>query len=150
MRNRVEAFSYKKQELASLNPGNEEIKKLADRAKERWEEEQNIVSRLFVVDAGLDLNPLQTKYSDKTRYILQRGEVRASVRKNENEQWIVQGYIQGLAVESVNVPLAFREVFEALLDGNLRDNEDTPGFIVKLAYGKRQEPWIISVENRVR
>lgn len=139
MRKRSEAFLDKSLELADRNPESEDFRKRADNAMERRDEEEVRESRLFVVNAGLDRSVLEKKYPDNTRYILQRGSVRASLRQNEVKQWIVQGFIHDLAVETVNVPLKFCDLFD-----------DASGFLVTLAYGKRHEPWIVAVENRKR
>lgn len=148
MRERVRVFSQSEQELASRNPENEKLEKRAARAKKQWDTEQQGASRLFVVDAGMDPAMLRKQYPNKARYIIARGQVRAAVNKNADDNWSVQGYMQGLAVRSVSVPLAFRDVFEALLEDHSRKNEDPPRFFVTLAYGKRKEPWVVSAEKK--
>ncbi len=148
MRERVKAFSQGEQELARRNPGNEEFEKRAARAKKLGVVERQEASRLFVVDAGLDPAMLRRKYPDEARYSIARGQVGATVNNDDDDSWRVQGYIQSLAVESVNVPLAFRDVFETLAEESPRENEGLPRYSVTLAYGKRQGPWIVSAEKK--
>lgn len=149
MRERVEAFSAKEQKLASRNPDNQEFEKRAARARQQWEKEQQAASRLFVVDAGLDPAILRVQYPDTARYIIARGHIRAAVNKTADGDWEVRGYIRGLHVDSVNVPFAFRGVFEPLLGNRSGSHDDPPRYRVTLAYGRRHEPWIVSV-NRIQ
>ncbi|HHJ16680.1 MAG TPA: DUF4824 family protein [Gammaproteobacteria bacterium] len=150
MLERVRAFSLAEQELAGHNPGNDELKKRAKRAKKLWDTEQQGASRLFVVDAGLDPSLLRKQYPDMARYVVVQGRVRAAVSNAAENKWLVQGYIQGLSVGSVNVPLGFRHVFEDSPGGHSRNNENPAHYLVTLAYGQRQEPWIVSAEKKKR
>jgi len=145
MRERVRTFSETAQQLAGRNPEKEEFEERAARAKKQWIREQQRASRLFVIDAGLDPVMLRTQYPDTARYIIAVGQVRAVVNKTDDGEWEVQGYIQGLAVDTVNVPFAWRSVFEPLLGERSRSHEDSPHYRVTLAYGRGYEPWVVSV-----
>lgn len=147
MRERLRIFSETAQELASRNPEKEKFKERAARAGKQWNREQQGASRLFVIDAGLDPAVLRMQYPDPARYIIARGQVRAAVNKTDDGEWEVQGYIKGLAVNAVNVPFAYRSVFEPLLGERSRTHEDPPRYRVTLAYGRRYEPWVVSADK---
>jgi hypothetical protein len=143
----VRTFSETAQKLASRNPEKEAFSERAARAGKQWNREQQGASRLFVIDAGLDPAALRMQYADPARYIIARGQVRAAVNKTDHGEWEVQGYIQGLAVNAVNVPFACRSVFEPLLGERSRSHEDPPRYRVTLAYVRRYEPWVVSAEE---
>lgn len=106
------------------------------------------LSRLFVIDAGLDRQSLRNKYPDRSRYIIARGQIRmgASSAKNKRE---VYGTVSGLSVDRVNVALKEGQNLEPLL---LKDSEDfvyrnigPPRYAVTLSWGRRLEPWIETI-----
>ena len=119
----------------------------ASQAKKQRDREQREASRLFVIDAGLDPAVLQGRYPDRNRYCIVRGRLRAAVVQDDDDNWSVRGFVQGLAVASVNVPRAFRHVFAGADGEPSRQEDDRPHFSVMLAYGKRREPWIVAAQR---
>jgi len=132
---------------AKLEKKNEaESSKLAAQILDR---ERNANSRIFVVDAGLDLAALRAKYADRSKYAIVRGQVRpawraARIAKSHS------GYVSALNVEAINVPLEFRDTFE----GATPDIEFAPTSTSKVpyeatvAFGKRLEPWITAAARK--
>lgn len=147
MRRRVKAFSEQQQTIADRNPGNAELEKRAAAARKQWNWEQQSASRLFAVDAGLDAAELRKKYPDRTQYLVMRGQIRAGAGKNAEGLWQVQGYIKGLSVKTVNVPFAWRSVFDSLPGERSRSKAVPPRFGVTLASGRRYEPWVVAAEK---
>lgn len=127
-----------RQALADRNPDNRELTKAAKDSRERLEREQHKASRLFVIDAGLDAQALRQRYPDTARNIVLRGTVRARVNQQDDDQWVVRGFVKEVAVTRVNIPLEHRSVFEQ--DGD-------PDYKVTLAYGQRLEPWVVGVTS---
>ena len=116
-------------------------------AAKRLEKERIAASRLFAVDAGLDPARLRETYADRARFIVTRGLVKP-VYEYEKKRRRVRGYIQRLSVETIHVPLKHREILDALR-AKRRSRSSTvepPRYEIELAYGRRFEPWIVSVK----
>ena len=66
-------------------------------------------------------------------------------RFGDGEEW--KGTITDLLVGTINVPLEYRAIFEPLEEIQLRRNRNrlVPRYKVRLAFGKRAEPWVIEV-----
>ena len=93
---------------------------------------------LFAIDAGLDAGKLRAQYPDRSRYIIMQGQVRVTSAAG--------GRITGLSIKEVNVPLEYRRVFEPLqANNNFRRDPVPPRYAIKLAFGRRLEPWIVDV-----
>jgi hypothetical protein len=131
--------------LAS-SPGD---KSLAGRVKTarqglEWETQRN--SRLFVVDAGLELDVLRAKYPDTSRYAVVRGLVRPAVVDDKTGK--VEGYVGGLSIESINVPFGLREVPGRVAEIKDVDQRNKVPFEATVAFGRRLEPWIIEAVKK--
>jgi uncharacterized protein (DUF433 family) len=107
------------------------------------ETEQNELSRLFIIDAGLSREELRAKYPDSTHYAIIRGRVQLVVASESK--------LAGAVVtnsESIKVPLEFRSVFELQHEGyNAAAGHQYP-YEVTLAFGKRLEPWIAAASEK--
>lgn len=154
------ALEHARQHLAQAeasletNARDQEFKQRAQDAKAQFDQEEHQDSRLFVIDAGLDVAALRARYADRTRYALVRGRIQPWVIQKEGRAEL-SGYVDGLSVSEVNVPLTYRPIFEpsrresaprtlqALL-GKAQDNRYTrsPRYEVSVAFGKRLEPWM--------
>jgi hypothetical protein len=117
------------------------IKEAAE-LKKVLEAEQGANSRLFVVDAGLDLAALRTKYPDHARYAMVRGQVQPQLH-SENRTPKLVGYITEISIHEVNVPFEIRKVFDFVpkTTGETYKPESPP-YEVTINFGKRLEPWI--------
>ena len=136
------------QALLVNNPGKKEFEKRVKRAQDKLEGEQHHNSRLFAIDAGLDKNALRNTYPDTSQYILMTALIKPTWRSNKKEkQW--KGTITDLLVDTINIPLEHRAVFEPLEDLKPRynQNKQTPRYKVRIAFGKRAEPWVLAVEK---
>ncbi|WP_040066186.1 DUF4824 family protein [Pseudomonas batumici] len=114
--------------------------------------EQNTSSRLFIVDAGVNRETLRAKYPDTTQYSIVRGQVRLMVYTHD-KQAMLTGYVNKMGVENINVPFAFRSVFEPMQrtiqeNGYSASNDGSPSFEAAIAFGKRLEPWIVTVSEK--
>ena len=101
-------------------------------------------SRLYVVDAGLDVQGLIQKYAGKNNYLFARGEI--GLGWNEDD---VSGRIRQLYIRHVHVPLPISEQLVTLANGEAyasHRNRSIPArYKVRLNIGKRLEPWIESI-----
>jgi len=136
------------QQLLVDNPDKEEFKKRVTAARDKLEGEQRYFSRLFAIDAGSDKTKLRKRYPDSNRYLIMQALIRPSWYGNGKDgEW--KGRITRLLISTINVPLERRAVFELLKpdQNNRNQNQGTPRYKVRLAFGKRGEPWVIGVED---
>jgi len=142
------ATQYAAREEARLaaTPGDKELAARVKNVREALERESNRNSRLFVVDAGLDVAALRAKYPDANRYALVRGQVRLA--SNGRNSGNVQGYVSGLIIGSVNVPFALRDVFGGAAQVVDLDQRNLAPFEATVAFGKRLEPWITAAAKK--
>ena len=94
---------------------------------------------------------LRSRYSDRSRFIITRGRVRMGYQYRDSQDQIY-GRISGISVGQVNVPLPQRKQLEMLISKTKstsykRPQPPSPRYRVQLAYGKRYEPWVISIEG---
>jgi len=137
-------------QLLDNNPDKEEFKNRVKAARDRLEGEQLSFSRLFAIDAGPDKTQLRKAYPDNSRYLIMQATVRPSWSgngKGKEGEW--KGRITRLLVNTINVPLEHRAIFEPLEDGQVSRNQNklTPRYQVSLAFGKWGEPWVIGVKD---
>lgn len=134
-----------KEKLAKT-PEDKKLLQRVERAKENLEKEKITNSRLFAIDAGLDHAKLRDRYSDRSKFIITKGIVRPRFYSRENKNRVF-GYITKLSVERVHVPLKFKKKLESLTNKDTTKNTDLtpPRYNIEFAYGKRAEPYIISV-----
>jgi hypothetical protein len=136
------------QQLLKNNPNKEEFTKRVNAARDRLKAEQHYHSRLFAIDAGMDETALRRLYDDSSRYLIMQALIKPIWRRSDTEKegkW--EGWITGLLVGTINIPLEHRSVFEPLEDTqhNRNRTEQPPRYEVSLALGKRTEPWVIAV-----
>ena len=111
-------------------------------AKSNLREETEYNSRLFAIDAGHDADKLLEKYSDQNHFIIVLGEIKMSRYYDEK----ITGYISRINVDNIHVPLKFRKPFDLILEKKRPYKSRSPRYKVKLAFGRRLEPWIQSVQ----
>lgn len=146
-RERMQARAEREIALPGLDPQNREFAQRAERAREYLDGEAHR-SRLFAVDAGLDLAELRAAYPDRSRHAIVRGEL-TPVQYPPSAKG-PHGYIRLLRVGEVHVPFAHRALFESVPAGPRPigggADPDGPAFVAELAFGKRLEPWLRRIE----
>ncbi len=145
---RAEMALEKKESLFRSNSGDKILRANYESAEKRLKHERITKTRLFAVDAGINFGILREKYDDRARFIITKGLVRPRYYyENKNKE--VLGYISKLIVENIHVPLRYRKEFDAILIGNKSEAKEFGPlrFEVELAYGRRFEPWIMSVKH---
>jgi hypothetical protein len=119
-------------------------KKAADELLDR---ETRQSSRLFAVDAGLDRGALRSKFGDRSKYAIVRGQIRPTWLRPEGSS--AAGIITGLSAATVNVPLEMRSVLEGVApDSYLAPNGVDRHFKARVAFGQRLEPWLVSAVTK--
>ncbi len=132
---RVREYVEETREQLAASPASKEMQGRAKRVEEKYKQEQEESSRLFVIDAGLDLAALRATYPDHARYAIVHGLIRPTTMTIKKETR-VGGSVTELHGGFVNVPLRYRQVFS-----------DQAPYDVTLAFGKRLEPWIVAASR---
>lgn len=127
--------------LLAANAGKKEFEQRVSNARERLDREEHASSRLFIIDAGLDLTHLRAKYPDPGRYAIVRGQIEPRLIVINNVPRL-SGYISGLSINQIHVPLAHRAVFEPSNSPQAGRPGPPSHYQVSVAYGERLEPWI--------
>jgi hypothetical protein len=145
IRDMVGSYHDKAKALAANNPDEHKLAKDAERAVDRRRLEQHGASRLIAVDAGLDAASLRARYPERGRYIISATQVRPNVSRNKDKTWEIRGTITQLAVGRVHVDASYRHFFESLAKEAIKPDQ-RPRYRVKLAWGRRLEPWVVAIE----
>ena len=142
-----QTLGYARQKLADeerlrvANPGNNEFERRTKTAREALQREERENSRLFAVDAGLDLAALRAQYADRSRFLIARGFVRPQfVARNKQES--VYGHISALSVSRINVPVEYQPALQQ--DGV---SNDKMRFNATVNWGRRLEPWLADLRR---
>lgn len=102
--------------------------------------EQSENSRLFVVDAGLDVAALLDQNPDRSRYAIVRAQGRANLDIDKDGA-APNGCVSGVGPDCLSVPLDLRHVYDS--SSPVRRDDQTPfGYSVEAKFGQRLEPWI--------
>ncbi|MBN2793686.1 MAG: DUF4824 family protein [Desulfuromonadales bacterium] len=145
---RAESAFHEREGSLKLNSDDKSIRENYESAEKRLNRERLEEPRLFAIDAGLDPGRLRDKYSDCGRFIIAKGLIQPGYGYAKDKE-DVSGYLSKLSVASLHVPLNQRRIFDAMLarDRSRQDDIRPPRYAVKLAYGSRFEPWIMSVSS---
>lgn len=129
---RTREYVEESRKLLAASPANAEMQRKAKNAEDNHKHELEKGSRLFAIDAGLELQTLRAAYPDRGRYAIVHGLIRPTTTQVKNETRI-GGNITELHAGLINVPLGYRQVFN-----------DPASYEVTVAFGKRLEPWIVA------
>ena len=106
--------------------------------------EEQLSSRLFAVDAGLDLRFLRENYPNRSKYAIVHGQVRPDQTAHTSG-----GSIESLNATTINVPLEMRDVFEGILPVMYAlPTPQDKHFDATVEFGRRLEPWLASATRR--
>lgn len=112
-------------------------------AGEMLERERSANSRLFVVDAGIDLAALRSKYPDRTQYAIVRGQVQPLAYRSTPARRHA-GMVGAVHIDAINVPLEARLRFEGAAPQSDYAPANAPKvrYEAVVAFGQRLEPWL--------
>lgn len=137
----------KETDLLAKDPDNTIQQARVNNADKGLEQMKYAATRLYPVDAGPDPGILRESYPDTTHYIITTGMIRLSYRGYRTGDEPYRGYITGIDVTKIHVPLEHRAVFDNLPERQyLEDTYPLPRYRVELAYGSRYEPWLRKAE----
>ena len=144
------ALQANEQKLADLqhkvlnHPDDEKLTITLSKYENRLERFNFVTSRLYVIDAGLDLQALMKQYPQQGKYMFARGEIGLSWNDDA-----IEGRIKQLLIDNIHVSLPASERLSKLSLENRHYKYDgdiaPPRYRVKLKIGQRLEPWIESV-----
>jgi hypothetical protein len=147
---RTRQYAAQQKELSLAHPENKEFIQRAKNGDEQLSREASENSRLFAVDAGLDVAQLRTQYPDRAHYAIVRGRVRPLLYPYDKQKQLM-GTISGLSVTAINVPVDFRQGFQ---QSDRAAGFGTIGqprhFEAEVAFGRRLEPWIRALSGKNR
>ena len=129
--------------LAAL-PDEKAMQSNAKNAHEEVAREEHENSRLFAVDAGLDLGQLRAQYPDRNRHAIVRAHVRPW---SVNRQSKVAGYVDRISINEINVPHEYHAAFDTRVRPAAQRLQ-TSGqrmFEASAAFGQRLEPWLVGI-----
>jgi hypothetical protein len=118
----------------------------AKRSRETLDAETRLNSRLFVVDAGLDLATLRAKYPDRAKYAIVGGRVRPNQDMRTAE--MKGGWVSGVNIDTINVPLQWRDVFLGASPDEDVNAKLKIQYEAAVAFGRRLEPWIATAKRK--
>lgn len=100
-------------------------------------------SRLYAVDAGLDIAALRQRYADGSKYLIVNGRISPRLDTAASQEF--SGGRLVLSINNINIAQEQREFLDTLTPKKW--NEDSPPrYRVNVAYGGELMPWIESVE----
>ena len=115
-------------------------------AQTLMDREEHFSSRLFAVDAGIDRSALRSKFPDRAKYAIVRGQVRPVWDQTNSASG---GSIEAVSAGTVNVPLEMRAVFDGIKSSNYGQPEaQDKHFDATVAFGQRLEPWLVTATKR--
>ena len=124
-------------ERAAAMPDDRDLKQRAEAAKRHLVRMEGEETRLYIIDAGPDLATLRAKYPDRMRHAIVHAEIRPLFYERKGKQRLSVSV--RLTTANIMVPLAYRDALE---------RSRGAGEDVKIAFGKRLEPWIIAIQPR--
>ena len=142
------------EQMSAADPTDRRLAEKAKNSRQLASLAETFVSRLYCVDAGLDLAALRRRYPDVSHYAIALGTVRTTVSEQQGHSRVA-GQFSGLRIPEINVPLRYRRVFGAgrvfsygealgLRIGGIPGNPaKSPHYTVTLAWGRHLEPWIV-------
>ncbi|MEO4045962.1 DUF4824 family protein [Pseudomonas sp. CAU 1711] len=126
--------------MLALSPDSSELKEKAELARKALEHERTRASRLFAIDAGSDIQTLRQRYPDRSRYAIVGGTVRAWCSCGGDDPHRLQGQVDALLVDELNVPATWRAQLAERMPRRY-ESEQLP-LQIEVSFGRRLEPWI--------
>lgn len=120
-------------------------------AKKRIRSEESEMSRLFVIDAGTEMQQLANSYRQPGRYLFAQAVVQLNYREESGRLW-AYGRLQRLNPERIHLPLAQNRLLERFIGDETRSKQEAnlPRYEVELVYGSHGYPWIGEIRGLKR
>jgi Domain of unknown function (DUF4824) len=146
----AQQFAAEQDAKLAAQPNDKSLQQLAKTAHDQARTEEDNNSRLFAVDAGLDLDELRAQYPDRNRYAIVRAQVRPSYLSGLGK---FTGNIDKISIDEINVPYQFHSAFDfRVMPAALRQTfggqmSGKRMFEADVAFGQRLEPWITGITS---
>ena len=115
-------------------------------ADERLRTEKVETSRLFAIDAALEIDSLKAKYGNVPNVFFAKARIRPVKYRNYQEQELGPGTISSLSISHINLPKPYNKIPEKLPPEDYSKVEP-PRYEVDLAIGQSLEPWITAMRE---
>ena len=141
---RAREYAAEQDAKLAARPDDKAMQNSAKSAHEAASKEEQENSRLFAIDAGLDLQQLRAQYPDRNRYAIVRAQVRPLSVGGQNK---IAGYIDSLSIAEINVPHEFHAAFDKRVRPVIGRMQTTGQgkFEASVAFGQRLEPWLVGI-----
>jgi len=105
-------------------------------------------SRLYLLDANINYEELRKKYSDRSRYIIQKAQIKIYRTYDKNKVYYIVGYISTISIPHIHISLENSIIINNILKNATKDKKYKyyPKYKVKVAFGSRLEPYIIDIK----
>lgn len=130
--------------LASANAGDDEFQQRLKSAREEVQREENLQTRLFVVDVGRDEDALRARYPDRQRYAIVNGRLSALI-EGPIQRRRLTARLDEMDVNAIRVPHEYRPIVEPFVQAPYNSADREPRFAATVNFGKRFEPWIVAL-----
>ncbi|MGC2048402.1 MAG: DUF4824 family protein [Gallionella sp.] len=129
--------------LAAL-PDDKAMQNNAKNAHEETRREEQENSRLFAIDAGLNLPELRAQYPERNRYAIVRAQVRPWSVGGQSKS---AGYIDRISIDQINVPHEYQTAFDIRVRPVIQRMQSSGQrtFEASVAFGQRLEPWLVGI-----
>ena len=132
---------------AQKNPNDRDINKQLQKDEASLSKLKTSESRLIAIDAGRNLQTLKEKYTDNSKYLMLRGEIK--------RHWVnkkLTASIGQLFIADIHVPLPYSNKINEITNRQASSDEysrwnGNPRYVVELNLGKRLEPWLVEVSS---
>ena len=138
----VQQFAAEQDAKLAALPNDKAMQNYAKAAHEQARREEQESSRLFAVDAGLNLDELRAQYPDRNRYAIVRAQVRPWFTGRPGR---IAGYINRISIDAINVPYRYHSMFDNRVRPAIGRTSARQTFVASVAFGHRLEPWLTGV-----
>lgn len=122
---------------AKVNKDDEALQKKLKRHEDSLTKLKTTESRLIAIDAGRSLETLKQKYTDSSKYLMLRGEIKLTWSNKK-----LKARIKQLFVSSVHVPLPYSKALSEMASDRKKGGGEKVEYEVELVVGKRLEFWV--------
>lgn len=144
---RAHALAEKARARAAALPDDKNRQTRAEQAQEQLKRFENEETRLYAVDAGVDLAVLRAKYPDRQRYAIVPALIELSLMRYEGKlqpnAWATPLNAK-FAVPRARQP-DWMSAWRAAGSGGPAAR--TLAFTARVAFGRRLEPWVVGVQE---
>lgn len=141
---RAAAELARRTQLLQEKPATKELQAARKQAEEYLAEEEQKRSRLFAVDAGLDLAALRARYPERERYLILPGKLHLLLRQDKGKGATLSAFLGSLSQEQLHLPHTLGSILGSR-PAPAAGEKRPLAFTASIAVGQRLEPWVESL-----